>query len=1186
MSDPLSISGSAAGLISLGLVSTKILYKFYEDYRDRKDNLTNIVGNLEKLEAILEFLKRTTKDSDIVSHDEESRRLIESCVQDCKQHMKKLHEESQKFGSKPKNDLPVAQPTGKNFVGRRRRFGGAVQVVFRPLAQNILIQRDTHYTRGVVDNSELRDWLKAPNVSDNLNWALERSTDGTGDWFVDSDEFSTWFANQHSLLWLKGFSGCGKTFLCSTAIDHLLRHRESRQKIGVAFFFFTFNDQSKQDASAMLRALVLQLSSQLGSFQHIKKLHDKYGDSVPSNQDLETCLHELVASFDNVYIILDALDECPKERHRRIMLESVTRIYARSGDRLHMLVTSLEETDISGALGGIIDVQTLRVYNSTNRDIANHISKMLRRSSLKKWENHRPRIEYELTNQSNGSFRLVACQLEELEKSAPTLEALERLLTSLPKDLDEAYRRLLTKINEPDREYAQQMLTFLCYAEIPLTVPELVDAMAVKYVTPMVFDPKRKLPGTSASIRELCPVLVDAEERCFGPPIARIAHSSVKRFLESERIREYDDVKEFALISSYAHTRIVRTCLVFLETPRPESHLYDNPITRYAVVYWKDHMREGRKTSELRAQILQLLQNDTAFNHMAKSNIFRHTLFGVVTKHRSALFRASFLGITPIVEELLREVSSFNDEYGAAIKAASVSGHRNIVQLLIEKGPESADSKALEKNPNLDVSTAFRRACRWGSSGLVGFFLKCKNVDINAYGKWEGTPLMLALNCGHDDVSRLLLLEPSIDINLRTKNGRTALHIATKKNLKEMVGLLLTKAANIDARDNEGNTALMMALGRGLSEMAGLLIRNGANARIRNRHGKQALHVAAQAGLIDIFQLLFNNVVKVDEHNYYEVIFLDACRGGREDIVRLLTSRNIDFGTKTTEGETALHLASKSRNKCLLSVLLSKGIDINAQDNHGTTALHLASQHISGYIYVGLSGLESHDSNESIVRFLLDEGADATIRDEDGRTALWHACDLPVEYGGYDVAKLLLDRQADVINVQCNNGNTPLHKACEYYGHVVRLFLERGADIEIKNGEGKTAIWIAVEGYSSEAVSLLLEAGASTDIRDERGGTLLHIACSGWNGKRLQLLLEKGIGIDIQDRLGQTALILAAFQGREKHIQLLLEKGADVNIQDCLGNTALHKASKEGYDAIVRMLIVEKGAKIPPIDVL
>ena len=49
-------------------------------------------------------------------------------------------------------------------------------------------------------------------------------------------------------MWLNGFAGSGKSVLCSTAIQFALRYRKSDPKVGIAFFYFTFNDESKQEA--------------------------------------------------------------------------------------------------------------------------------------------------------------------------------------------------------------------------------------------------------------------------------------------------------------------------------------------------------------------------------------------------------------------------------------------------------------------------------------------------------------------------------------------------------------------------------------------------------------------------------------------------------------------------------------------------------------------------------------------------------------------------------------------------------------------------------------------------------------------------------------------------------------------------------------------------------------------------
>lgn len=85
---------------------------------------------------------------------------------------------------------------------------------------------------------------------------------GTGQWFIKGDAFQKWLTDSH-LLWVNGFAGSGKSVICSTVIQHTLSLKWQDPRIGVAFFYIRFSDHERQDLSAILRAVLLQLSAQL-----------------------------------------------------------------------------------------------------------------------------------------------------------------------------------------------------------------------------------------------------------------------------------------------------------------------------------------------------------------------------------------------------------------------------------------------------------------------------------------------------------------------------------------------------------------------------------------------------------------------------------------------------------------------------------------------------------------------------------------------------------------------------------------------------------------------------------------------------------------------------------------------------------------------------------------------------------
>ena len=74
----------------------------------------------------------------------------------------------------------------------------------------------------------------------------------------------------------------------------------------------------------MLRALILQLSSQLDDHHSLlSRLHDSHRGAAPPVPALMDCLRQLIRAFEHVYVILDALDESPRHRHREILLQAV-----------------------------------------------------------------------------------------------------------------------------------------------------------------------------------------------------------------------------------------------------------------------------------------------------------------------------------------------------------------------------------------------------------------------------------------------------------------------------------------------------------------------------------------------------------------------------------------------------------------------------------------------------------------------------------------------------------------------------------------------------------------------------------------------------------------------------------------------------------------------------------------------
>ena len=429
--DPLSVTASVAGVVSLAIQITQSLVDFYSACKDQTANVAFTVKKLERLLGVLELLRGQVNKRKFRADERELLRSIEDSIQSCQECIYELRDQLGKF----KNDstggfretartaarrlaYPFRQSTLQALEENVDEVAQHLSLSLQLLQQTDIrnVQNEIEDTRLLLDliradqvSSTIRSWLRAPDPSVNYSEACKKRYPGTGLWLVTGSPFLSWLTKPNSLLWLNGFAGCGKSVLCSTSIQHIYRHRKPGRRVGIAFFFFTFSDDSKQDASAMLRALVLQLSAQLNDgYALLSRMHRSYSNNMPlPAHALEDCLHQLVKAFEDVFIILDAVDESPRDTHRRELLQVLANLRARSETGLHLLVTSREEPDIREVMYEelcALPDEVISLKNSfVDKDIASFISGSLKSDRrLRKWEKYHHQIEKTLAERALG----------------------------------------------------------------------------------------------------------------------------------------------------------------------------------------------------------------------------------------------------------------------------------------------------------------------------------------------------------------------------------------------------------------------------------------------------------------------------------------------------------------------------------------------------------------------------------------------------------------------------------------------------------------------------------------------------------------------------------------------------------------------------------------------------------------
>jgi hypothetical protein len=176
------------------------------------------------------------------------------------------------------------------------------------------------------------------------------------------------------------------TWCSSTVIEHMKAYSSSKPKHAVAYFYFDFNDTEKQNAANCVSSLIAQLCSQVADLP--EKLTDLYkrcnnGNQKPPIHDLKEMLLLFARSkqFGDLFIIFDAVDECPKKEREELraeVLELIIEVNNQSLSNIHLLITSRPEQDIKEKLMDLPTLRSLSIQGSqVDSDIQQYIGSQL-----------------------------------------------------------------------------------------------------------------------------------------------------------------------------------------------------------------------------------------------------------------------------------------------------------------------------------------------------------------------------------------------------------------------------------------------------------------------------------------------------------------------------------------------------------------------------------------------------------------------------------------------------------------------------------------------------------------------------------------------------------------------------------------------------------------------------------------
>ncbi|KAJ4294202.1 hypothetical protein N0V90_007892 [Kalmusia sp. IMI 367209] len=447
-----------------------------------------------------------------------------------------------------------------------------------------------------------------------------------------------------------------------------------------------------------------------------------------------------------------------------------------------------------------------------------------------------------------------------------------------------------------------------------------------------------------------------------------------------------------------------------------------------------------------------------------------------------------------------------------------------------------------------------------------------KGADVNQRSHDGSTALHLAVN--HSIVVRILL-DAGADANAVDDSGRVLLHIATSS---DMISLLAEKGrADINKiHPRDGNSPILIILGRHRTDAILRLLEFHPDLAIKDKQGSGPLHIALKSYSADaaVIKALLAAGADPNERNRLgetPILGMRLHQMSSTTILDILLEAGGDINAQDVTGMTLLSRAmSETSNSSHEDVetLLGKGADLNVRDFKGRTLLHHAVHFHRGSSSTGCA------QNEAKTRFdyLLTKGLDVNSVDYCGNTIMheltMRSNILDSYQGPKDVslAKQLLDLGVNP-NLQNYSGRSPLHILSEKlpsgsdapffepgFTTVFELLIARTNDINQTDNQGLTPLHLAstVSEFTSKR---LLDAGANPDVKSFEGLTPLHLATRARQSNIVGQLLEasKIIGkaiVNAEDDDGRTPLYYACMSGRPETVRLLLDAGANASRTD------------------------------------
>ena len=340
--------------------------------------------------------------------------------------------------------------------------------------------------------------------------------------------------------------------------------------------------------------------------------------------------------------------------------------------------------------------------------------------------------------------------------------------------------------------------------------------------------------------------------------------------------------------------------------------------------------------------------------------------------------------------------------------------------------------------------------------------LIAQGASVDCQGEHNCTPLINAIDSGHDDIVTFLL-EQKASVHQSMEHEEflmTPLHRAVGS--KSLLTLLLKHGARItDCVDdmhtsifhkasicedctedscnlesvvflsNQGADPLALTtLGRsplswaayyGCSRLVDFFLKKGCSVQEADYEDNTPLHWAAGEGHLEVVECLLEHGAEVDARTTYRTTPLQwAAEGDHPEVIACLLKEGAALNAQCIDGMTALHRAAQAGSVAAINIFFMHGVDYLTTTNFGVTALHIAVQENQYNVCESLIEnvraylMRQHPQDTAAVN--QDVANYIRLRDDFGKPAVARAS----KRGFHRILSLFLDQMVNQIGVQAD----------------------------------------------------------------------------------------------------------------------------------------------------------------------